>query len=97
MSSNSEIKNLEVISKAIDQHNANCEYPAVKVLMNPYEVSRLDWDNIKGLPIEASESIGTGRFHIVCANELDKEESEEVTEVIGIDTNKPHERELVPV
>ncbi len=33
--SSPEAKNLEVISKAIDQHNDNCEYPAIAVAMNP--------------------------------------------------------------
>ena len=45
-----EAKNLEVISKAIDQHNQNCEWPAVAVEMNPFEVERLGWDSIRGLP-----------------------------------------------
>ena len=31
--SGSEAKNLEAISKAIDHHNATCEYPAVAVAM----------------------------------------------------------------
>ena len=45
----SEGKNLEAISKAIDHHNATCEYPAVAVAMNPFEVERLGWDSIRGL------------------------------------------------
>lgn len=36
-----EAKNLEAISKAIDQHNMNCPFPAAEVRMNPYEVERL--------------------------------------------------------
>ena len=36
-----EAKNLEAISKAIDQHNANCPFPAAEVRMNPFEVERL--------------------------------------------------------
>ena len=39
-----EAKNLEAISKAIDQHNANCPFPAAEVRMNPFEVERLGWD-----------------------------------------------------
>jgi hypothetical protein len=65
----SEAKNLEVISKAIDQHNRTCEWPAVAVEMNPFEVERLGWDSIRGLPIRANPEIGTGRFHVVCARE----------------------------
>ena len=39
-----EAKNLEAISKAIDQHNTTCEWPAVAVAMNPFEVERLGWE-----------------------------------------------------
>ena len=48
-----EAKNLEAIVKAIEQHDRNCEYPALAVAMNPFEVERLGWDTIKGLPIRA--------------------------------------------
>jgi hypothetical protein len=78
MSTSSEAKNLEVISKAIDQHNASCEYPAVAVVMNPFEVERLGWDSIRGLPIRTDSSLGTGMFRIVCARD-ELEESEEET------------------
>ncbi len=46
-----EAKNLEAISKAIDAHNSGCPFPAVAVAMNPFEVERLGWDSIRGLPI----------------------------------------------
>ena len=62
-------KNLEAISKAIDQHNKNCEWPAVAVEMNPFEVERLGWDTIRGLPIRTNPDLGTGRFRVVCARE----------------------------
>ena len=65
----SEAKNLEAISKAIDVHNQGCEWPAVAVEMNTFEVERLCWDTIRGLPIRANPDIGTGRFRIVCARE----------------------------
>ena len=65
----SEAKNLEAIYKAIDQHNAGCEYPAVAIEMNPFEVERLGWDTIRGLPIRANPSMGTGSFRVVCARE----------------------------
>ena len=64
-----EAKNLEVISKAIDQHNSSCEWPAVAVEMNPFEVERLGWDTIKGLPIRPNPELGTGSFRVVCARE----------------------------
>ena len=47
----SESKNLEAISQAIDTHNRNCPFPAVAVAMNPFEVERLGWDEIRGLPL----------------------------------------------
>lgn len=82
--SNPEAKNLEAISKAIDQHNGNCPYPAAEVRMNPFEVERLGWEEIRGVPIVPDPEIGTGRFRIVCANDLDGESLEE-TEVVGED------------
>jgi hypothetical protein len=77
----SEAKNLEVISKAIDAHNQNCEWPAVAVDMNPFEVERLGWDTIRGLPIRPNAEIGTGRFRVVCARE--EGEPSEVTEAVA--------------
>jgi hypothetical protein len=78
----SESKNLEAISKAIDQHNTTCEWPAVAVLMNPFEVDRLGWDSIRGLPIRADSSIGTGSFRIQCAKE-EGLPAEEIVEAVS--------------
>ncbi|HEX6116822.1 MAG TPA: hypothetical protein VFY99_06950 [Solirubrobacterales bacterium] len=80
--SSPEAKNLEAISKAIDQHNATCPFPASEVRMNPFEVERLGWDEIRGLPVVPDPAIGTGRFRIVCSRESSGEEIEEV-EAIG--------------
>jgi hypothetical protein len=79
--SSSEAKNLERISKAIDHHNTTCEYPAVAVVMNPFEVARLGWDSIRGLPIRSDPQIGTGSFRIVCAREEGQPEEETVEAV----------------
>jgi len=76
-----EAKNLEAISKAIDQHNAGCEWPAVAVEMNPFEVERLGWDSIRGLPIRTNPDLGTGRFRVVCARE--EGEPEESVEAVA--------------
>jgi hypothetical protein len=81
--SSSEAKNLEVISKAIDQHNTSCEWPAVAVLMNPFEVERLGWDSIRGLPIRPDGSIGTGAFRIQCAKDEGLPADEEVVEAVA--------------
>jgi hypothetical protein len=72
-----EAKNLEAISKAIDHHNATCPFPAVAVEMNPFEVERLGWDTIRGLPIRTNPEMGTGSFRIVCAREEGEPESVE--------------------
>ena len=75
--SSPEAKNLEAISKAIDHHNATCEFPAVAVVMNPFEVERLGWETIRGLPIRSDANLGTGTFRIVCArDEVDERETE---------------------
>jgi hypothetical protein len=77
-----EAKNLEAISQAIDQHNANCPFPAAEVRMNPFEVERLGWDHIRGLPVIPDGEIGTGRFRIVCSRDVD-DENLEITEAVG--------------
>jgi hypothetical protein len=77
----SEAKNLEAISHAVDVHNERCEWPAVAVEMNPFEVERLGWDSIRGLPIRPEPAIATGRFRIVCAREEPELEREEIEAV----------------
>ena len=88
--SSAEGKNLEAISKAIHQHNSSCPFPAAEVRMNPFEVERLGWEEIHGLPVVGDPEIGTGRFRIVCSREGDGEELEDV-EAIGerIETPAP--------
>jgi hypothetical protein len=82
--SSPEGKNLEAISKAIDQHNANCEYPAMAVAMNPFEVERLGWDSIRGLPIRPDPDLGTGSFNVICAGDEDPGlEEEETVEAVA--------------
>jgi hypothetical protein len=89
-----EAKNLEAISQAIDQHNANCAFPAAEVRMNPFEVERLGWDRIRGLPVVPDPEIGTGRFRIVCSRDLEGEGLEEV-EAVGqeVETVVPLKRD----
>lgn len=77
-----EAQNLEVISRAIDQHNANCPFPAAEVRMNPFEIERLGWDTIRGLPLVADAELGTGRFRIVCSRDSD-DSGLEITEAVG--------------
>ena len=82
-----EAKNLEAISRAIDEHNASCEYPAVAIEMNPFEVERLGWDTIRGLPIRPEPSVGTGSFRVVCGR--GEEKPAEAVEAVA--------EEMVPV
>lgn len=89
----SEGRNLEAISLAIDQHNANCVFPALEVHMNPFEVERLGWTEIRGLPVIPDDKIGTGRFKILCARDLTGG-GKELPEEVEVPT--PGERELVP-
>ncbi len=78
-----EAKNLEAISKAVDHHNTTCEWPAVAVAMNPFEVERLGWDSIRGLPIRTDPNLGTGRFRIVCGRDEVDETEEETVEAVS--------------
>jgi len=78
-----ESQNLEAISGAIDQHNSSCPYPAAEVRMNPFEVERLGWDEIRGLPLVPDGSIGTGRFHIVCSRDIGGQDLEVAEEEVS--------------
>jgi hypothetical protein len=84
--SSTEAQNLEVISKAIDEHNNSCEWPAVAVEMNPFEIERLGWDEIRGLPIRSNPDLGTGSFRIVCAREEGLPGEEETVEAVSEQT-----------
>jgi hypothetical protein len=87
-------KNLEAISKAIDQHNAGCPFPASEVRMSPFEVERLGWQEIRGLPIVPDPALGTGRFRIVCSQEGEDLEIEEVEAIsVPVEVEQPLEVE----
>jgi hypothetical protein len=83
--SSPEARNLEVIVKAIDQHDTNCDYPALAVAMNPFEAERLGWDTIKGLPIRPDPELGTGMFRVLCSGDEDGSgvEEEEAVEAVA--------------
>jgi hypothetical protein len=84
--SSSEAKNLEVISKAIDEHNSSCDWPAVAIEMNPFEVERLGWESIRGLPIRPNPDLGSGSFRVVCAREEGLPGEEESVEAVSDQT-----------
>lgn len=79
-----ESQNLEAISRAIDQHNGSCPFPAAEVRMNPFEVERLGWEDIRGLPVVGDPAIGTGRFEIVCSRDSDGNELEEAEAIEAV-------------
>lgn len=83
-------QNLQAIVAAINQHNLACPNPATAVAMNPFEIERLGWDSIKGLPIRPDEKLGTGRFRIICAND------EETPDAVSSTAAMTPGRELVP-
>ena len=83
MTPRSDALNLEAICKAIDQHDANCGFPAIEVALNHFEVAlnhfeveRLGWEEIRGLPVVGDKKVETGRFEVRC--ERDKAPSEPV-------------------
>lgn len=84
--SSPEAKNLEAISKAIDQHERGCEYPTLAILMNPFEVERLGWEEIRGVPVRPDPKISTGRFEILCAGDGEEQGLEESVEAVAEDT-----------
>lgn len=92
----SDAKNLEAICRAIAHHNSACDFPATAILMNPFEVERLGWEDVMGVPVHADENISTGRFEIFCdGQDNDLDHAEEVEEVV--DAVQPlTERILVP-
>ena len=81
--SSPEAKNLEAISKAIDRHERACEYPTLAILMNPFEVERLGWEEIRGVPVRPDPKVGTGRFEILCAGDGEGQELEESVEAVA--------------
>jgi hypothetical protein len=95
VSNDAEARNLEAISKAIDQHNSSCPWPASEVRMSPFEVERLGWEEIRGLPIVADPNLGTGRFRIVCSRDGEGEGIEE-TEAIGTPIEVGVDQPVVP-
>lgn len=97
---NAEAKNLGAISAAIDKHNAGCPFPAAEVRMNPFEVERLGWEEIRGLPVVPDDAIGTGRFRIICSRDLDGagiEETEAIGTPVEVGVGAPSSPPEVPV
>lgn len=64
-----EAKNLAVIVAALDHHDKVCDEPALAILMNPFELERLGWEDVKGVPVRPEAKVPTGRFEILCDGE----------------------------
>jgi hypothetical protein len=58
----------------------------VAVELNPFEVERLGWDSIRGLPIRPNPDLGTGSFRVVCAREEGLPAEEETVEAVADQT-----------
>jgi hypothetical protein len=65
-------KNLAALQAAVVQHNGNCGSPLTAILLNPFEVERLGWDDFRGVPIRPDDSLPTGRFRLVCDGDHSK-------------------------
>lgn len=63
-------KNLERICDAMRHHDARCGRQLVEIRMHQFEVDRLGWDEIRGVPVVASGSVASGRFELVCEADL---------------------------
>ena len=87
---NSDAKNLEAISKAIVQHNGNCEFPVLEIAMNPFEIERLGWEDFQGIPIVGDDKLPTGRFSLRCAGQHG-------SEPLGVATESAKAGEKVPI
>lgn len=85
---NAAAKNLERIKQAIVRHNGNCDFPIIAILMNPFEVDRLGWDDFEGIPIRGDDRLPTGRFELLCDGHhgAPQEEHEEEAEAVLIET-----------
>ncbi len=69
--------------------------------MNPFEIERLGWEEIRGLPIVGDPDLGTGRFRIVCSRDMDGEDLEEVEavgrEYVAVTPGNPDSEPAAPV
>jgi hypothetical protein len=88
-------KNLRAITEALDQHDRTCAEPVLAILMNPFEVGRLGWEDVRGVPVQGHEKVPTGRFWLLCDGEHGKPPWMEVEDAEPVDA-VTKERELMP-
>lgn len=91
-------KNLKAIVKAVEQHDGSCKEKAKAVALSPYEHDRLGFDSVsvngRSVPLKTDDSLGTGRFRVICDGYHGPKHEEEVEDTV--DAPAPAERELVP-
>ena len=75
--------NLEAITRAMDQHDATCPAPLQRIEMAPYEVERLGFDEIRGVPVVERPMMQTGRFRLICGEPEGEVAEEAVTEAVA--------------
>jgi hypothetical protein len=80
-----ETKNLEALAKAIEQHDRRCKEPVLVILMNGFEVERLGWEDFRGIPIEVSAKVPSGRFELICDGEGSRGPEREVEDEKPLD------------
>lgn len=61
-----EAKMLENIVKALAHHDQTCPMPAQAILLSNFDHQRFGWDDVKGVPVQASDGIQPERFRIQC-------------------------------
>ncbi|MFY9263948.1 MAG: hypothetical protein WAO61_00750 [Solirubrobacterales bacterium] len=59
-------KMLENIVRGLQHHDATCPMPAQAILMNPGNHELFGWDEIRGVPVQPSDSVLPERFRIQC-------------------------------
>ncbi|MBI4896838.1 MAG: hypothetical protein HY827_00535 [Actinobacteria bacterium] len=61
-----EAKMLENIVNALAHHDQTCPMPAKAILLSNFDHERFGWDDVKGVPVQASNDIQPERFRIQC-------------------------------
>lgn len=91
-------KNLEAIVNAVKQHDSNCKEKGKAVALSPYEHERLGFDSVpvdgRSVPVIVDDTLGTGRFRVLCDGYHGPKKDEEVEDVIEAPSQE--DRELVP-
>ena len=78
-------KNYERVVRARDDHNARCAFPAHTLLMHPFDIERLGWEEgetIAGLAVKADDRVQPERFRLLC-DRNDQAPKTEATEAVA--------------